>query len=212
MVTLRPLGPRTGVNDVMIGAGVVRTVNEVSEASTPPGVVTEIGPEVAPKGTSARIWMSESTTKALEVPLNVTDETPVNPVPATVTSTPACPLVGKKEAITGGGEGVTVKLSRLELVPSGSVSAITPEVAPGSGDLKVRFDREGGCRAVERHGHDSVLESANLSPEIVTEVPTGPLAGRKPTTVGAAARAGDASMTPARTSVTIAVAPDDFVL
>ena len=60
----------------------------------PPGVVTVIGPLVAPLGTVAVTCVSETTVNVAAVPLNVTAVAPVRPEPPIVTLVPACPLVG----------------------------------------------------------------------------------------------------------------------
>src|SRR5207253_401693 len=50
IVTLLPTGPLVGVKLVIVGAGTV-TVNELLLVAVPPGVVTLMGPLVAPLGT-----------------------------------------------------------------------------------------------------------------------------------------------------------------
>ena len=52
IVTLVPTGPLAGVKLVIVGALAV-TVNEVALVAVPPGVVTLMGPLVAPAGTVA---------------------------------------------------------------------------------------------------------------------------------------------------------------
>jgi hypothetical protein len=54
IVTTVLTGPLVGEKLAMVGAGVV-TVKLVLLVAVPPGVVTRIGPVVAPAGTSARI-------------------------------------------------------------------------------------------------------------------------------------------------------------
>ena len=52
IVTLVPTGPLAGVKLVIVGALAV-TVNAVALVAVPPGVVTRMGPVVAPAGTVA---------------------------------------------------------------------------------------------------------------------------------------------------------------
>src|SRR5215472_14195871 len=73
MSTLVPTGPLGGVKELIAGGDGV-TVNGPPVVSVPPGVVTEIGPVVAPTGTCAVMSFSELTTKlGSAVPLNVTE-------------------------------------------------------------------------------------------------------------------------------------------
>ena len=51
--TLVPTGPLAGANELIVGGGGGVTVNEDELVAVPSGVVTEIGPEVAPVGTYA---------------------------------------------------------------------------------------------------------------------------------------------------------------
>ena len=53
ITTLVPTGPLVGLKLVTVGAEV--TVKEVALVAVPPGVVTEMGPVVAPEGTAAVI-------------------------------------------------------------------------------------------------------------------------------------------------------------
>src|SRR5437762_1366251 len=109
----------------------VVTVKLLALVAVPPGVVTLIGPVVAPLGTVAVIWVSELTVKLADVPLNFTAEVPVKLVPVMVTWVPTGPMVGVNELIVGGGAvTVTVKLLALVAVPPGAVTLIDPVVAP----------------------------------------------------------------------------------
>ena len=51
IITVVPTGPLPGVNELIDGGGM--NVNEPELVAVPPGVVTEIGPVVAPSGTQA---------------------------------------------------------------------------------------------------------------------------------------------------------------
>ena len=68
------------------------TVKAVALVAVPPGVVTAIGPVVARAGTVAVILVSETTMKVDRVPLNLTAEAPVKPVPMIVTDVPGPPI------------------------------------------------------------------------------------------------------------------------
>jgi hypothetical protein len=63
--------------------------------AVPPGVVTAMGPSVAPAGTVAVICVSRFTVKLADVPLKVTAVAPVNPVPVIATEVPTGPLSGR---------------------------------------------------------------------------------------------------------------------
>ena len=76
--TLVPMCPPIGVNELIVGSGEDATVNEDSLLEVPSGVVTEIGPVVAPSGTVAWSREFESTLKPAAVPLNVTEVVSVN--------------------------------------------------------------------------------------------------------------------------------------
>src|SRR5207247_4393398 len=78
-------------------------VNALALVAVPPGVVTRIGPVVAPAGTSARIEVAESTMKPALTVLKVTAVAPVRLVPVIVTMVPAGPLAGVKLAMVGAG-------------------------------------------------------------------------------------------------------------
>src|SRR5207244_2226465 len=107
--------PLVGEKLVIVGgAAVVVTVKLVPLVAVPPGVVTRIGPVVAPAGTSARIEVAESTMKPALTVLKVTAVAPVKLVPVIVTIVPAGPLVGEKLVIVGAG---TVELVLLVAVP-----------------------------------------------------------------------------------------------
>ncbi len=92
---------------VVVGGGGALTVKLLEEVALPPGVVTLRGPFVAPAGTTAVSWLSESTVKlAASVPLKLTLLAPVNPLPVNVTVLPTAPEVGLKLLSVGAGGGV----------------------------------------------------------------------------------------------------------
>ena len=69
IVTCVPIQPLVGLKKVMLGGGGV-TLNELVLTTVPQGVMTLMGPSVAPVGTVVLIWLLESTMNAAEVPLN----------------------------------------------------------------------------------------------------------------------------------------------
>src|SRR5439155_19507361 len=126
IVTLVPTGPLPGMELVVVG-GLI-TVKLPALLAVPPGVVTLIGPLVAPAGTVAVIAVAEPTVKLALVPLNSTAVAPLKLVPLIVTLVPTGPLPGVKLVIVGG--LITVKLAALLAVPSEVVTLIGPLVAP----------------------------------------------------------------------------------
>ncbi|HEX3454778.1 MAG TPA: hypothetical protein VHS03_09140 [Gaiellaceae bacterium] len=74
----------------------------------PVGVVTAIGPLVAPLGTVAVICVSLLTVKLAPVPLNVTAVAPVKFEPTIATALPTPPLAGAKLVTAGAGGPVNV--------------------------------------------------------------------------------------------------------
>jgi hypothetical protein len=110
----------------------VVTVKLEELVAVPPGVVTLMGPVVAPEGTVAVILVEEFTVNDADTLLNVTDVVvkplPLKLVPLMVTEVPTGPEVGEKELMVGAGR--TVKFDRLEPVPPDAVTFIGPEVAP----------------------------------------------------------------------------------
>jgi hypothetical protein len=128
-VTLVPTGPLAGVKDEIVGAGM--TVKLEALVAVPPGVVTLMGPVVAPAGTVAVIWVAESTANEAEAPLKRAAVAPVKAVPVTVTFVPTGPLAGVKDEIVGA--RMTVKVEALVAVPPGVVTLTGPVVAaPGT--------------------------------------------------------------------------------
>jgi hypothetical protein len=101
MVTAVPNVPLDGVNEVIVGAGI--TVKLKLLVPVPKGLVTAIGPLVAPTGTVVVIVVSFTTVNiGCTVPLNVTLLAPVNKVPRIVTGIPIAAAVGFTEVMVGG--------------------------------------------------------------------------------------------------------------
>src|SRR5205814_2529765 len=113
---------------VTVGGVVSPTVRLAALLAVPPGVVTLIGPLVAPAGTVAVIAVAELTVKLALVPLNSTAEAPVKLVPLMVTLVPTGPLPGVKLEIVGG--LMTVKVAALLAVASGVATLIGPLETP----------------------------------------------------------------------------------
>src|SRR5947208_1252001 len=179
MVTLVPTGPLPGVKLVIVG-GLI-TVKLAALLAVPPGVVTLIGPLVAPAGTVAVIAVAEPTVKLALVPLNSTALAPVKLVPLIVTLVPTGPLLGVKLEIVGG--LMTVKLAALLAVPSEVVTLIGPLVAP-AGTVAVIAVAEPTVKLALVPLNSTALAPLKLAPLIVTLVPTGPLPGVKLVIVG----------------------------
>ena len=93
-----------------------------------PTPCTTIGPELAPKGTTARSWVFETTTTLnADVPAKSTPLAPLKFVPLMVTTVPGPPLVGKKPRMR-----VTGSYVNGRLVPTArpSCTVIAPSPAP----------------------------------------------------------------------------------
>jgi hypothetical protein len=170
-------------------------VKFVALVAVPELVVTAIGPVTALLGTVAEIWVGESTVKVVAAtPPKVTDVAPVNDPPVMVTTVPGFPLVGVKLLMQGPDPVVTVKLVVLVAVPSESVTAMGPVVAP-AGTVAVICVFEltvNVVAAVPLNVTDDTALGAswNPLPVMMTCVPTGPHVGSKDVIVGAAANAG----------------------
>jgi hypothetical protein len=181
IVTEVPTGPFLGLNEPILGAPVTVKFDEL--VAVPDGVVTAIGPVVAPLGTVAVIFVPELTVKVADVPWNFTAVAPVKLVPSIVTEVPGAPLVGLNEVIFG----LTVKFVELVAVPDGVVTVILPVVAP-AGTAAVIFVAEftvNDDAAVPLNF--TAVAPERFAPLIVTAVPTGPLAGLNEPIVGAGA-------------------------
>ena len=80
-------------NGSVPSSGVV-TVKLSVDVRVPAGVVTDMAPELAPTGTGAVRWVSESTVNVAGTPLNVTAVVPARPVPEIDTGHPIGPRRG----------------------------------------------------------------------------------------------------------------------
>lgn len=126
-VTAVPIGPLCGVNPVIVGAE--RSVKLPEVVAIPPGVVTEIGPVVAPAGTVAISFVPLSL-KLATLPLKLTKVALFRFEPVMVTDVPTPPLPGENPVIDGGRFATTVNVDALVAVPPLVVTAIEPLVAP----------------------------------------------------------------------------------
>ena len=188
IVTVVPLGPPVGENDVIVGDPVGVTVKLPVLVAVPPGVVTLIRPVIAPDGTTAVICVGELTVKLVAlVFLNFTTVAPVKFVPVMTTDVPTGPDVGTNDVIVGAAAGpVTVKSWLLVAVPLGVVTLIRPVVAL-FGTVAVSWVPEGfdeNVVAFVRLNLTAVVPT-KFEPLIVTDVPTGPLVGEKFVMLGA---------------------------
>src|SRR5436853_5220832 len=211
MVTPAPVKPLTGllntavklIGELLVGSawpaawsivtvgGVVSPTEKLAALlAVPPGVVTLIGPLVAPAGTVAVIAVAEFTVKLALVPLNSTAEAPVKLVPLMVTLVPTGPLPGVKLEIVGG--LMTVKLAALLAVPSEVVTLIGPLETP-AGTVAVIAVAELTVKLALVPLNSTALAPVKLVPLIVTLVPTGPLLGVKLEMLGGLMKIGRAS-------------------
>jgi hypothetical protein len=97
-----PVGPKVGVNDVIVGAGAVTTVKLVALVFCPATVYTWIGPVVAPAGTTAVALVVLAFVGVTR--LEVLKRTPVTVelnVPLIVTVVPTKPVAGEKVGTPG---------------------------------------------------------------------------------------------------------------
>jgi hypothetical protein len=187
-----PTGPNVGVNDVIVGAAIVKFVRL---DPVPPGVVTLIGPVVAVVGTVAVICVAEFTVNVVAATLlNVTAVAPVKFVPVITTDVPTGPDVGVNEVIVGQVELVTTSKSTgvLESVSVAFVTSIGPSVAVVGTTAVIDVPE-----SILNEAASTLLNSTSVTlgllklvPVMVTTHPTGPDVGKNDTIVGATANAG----------------------
>lgn len=102
------------------------TVKVLEPVTLPPAVVTLMTPVVALAGTSAVIWVLESSVEMVIVPLNLTDVAPKKPLPVKMTLWPGAPI----EGVNAVSFGFTPKFELLvALCPSALMTLILPVVA-----------------------------------------------------------------------------------
>jgi len=95
----------------------------------PAGLVTVMGPLVAPVGTMALSWVAEIKLKLAATPLNLTAEVPVKLSPRIVTVAPTPPEVGLKLVMRG--RLMRVKFSVLVEAAKPLKTRTTPVTAVG---------------------------------------------------------------------------------
>ena len=125
MTTGVPTRPLVGLM-VALGSAPLTTVNEADGGVIPLGVVTVIGPVLAPTGTEAWIWASLEDSTLAVVPLNATAVTPVKPEPETVTAEHSAPLPGLNPVMAASTANDVVLVPITPPVET----EIGPEVAP----------------------------------------------------------------------------------
>src|SRR5438552_2339697 len=166
---------------VTVGGVVSPTVKLAALLAVPPGVVTLIGPLVAPAGTVVVIAVAEFTATVALVPLNSSAEAPVKLVALLVALVPCRPLCGVELVI--GGVLMTVKLAALLAVPSEVVTLIGPLETP-AGTVAVIAVAEPTVKLALVPLNSTAEAPVQLVPLMVTLVPTGPLPGVKLEIVG----------------------------
>jgi len=115
MVTAVPRMPLVGEKEAMSGT----SMKACELVTVPEELVTEIGPLVAPLGTVAVIWVSETTINVADVPLKATPVAPVYWAPLMVTLVPTGPLVGVKEEIRSAvSAGVDILATNVSVSPA----------------------------------------------------------------------------------------------
>ena len=121
IVTAVPTGPLVGLKPLMVGGGGgMVTLKPAPLVALPAGVVTVIGPLVAPVRTVALIWVLPPTVKLALAPLKATFDVFWNDCPLIVTVVPTGPLVGLKPLMTGvlPGAAETLAAGRPSSAPS----------------------------------------------------------------------------------------------
>jgi hypothetical protein len=182
MTTVLPTGPLVGLNDAIVGEHCV-TVKFVELVPVPTAFVTEMGPVVAPTGTTAVIRVEELTLKDVAAkPLNLTAVAPVKLVPVRVTVVPTQPLVGVNEVIDGA-PAVTLKLLELVAVPCGVWTEIAPVEAP-AGTVAVICVEELTVNVADVPAKRTEVAPVKFVPVMTTDVPAAPLVGLKLVIVG----------------------------
>jgi hypothetical protein len=203
MLTWVPAGPEAGVKPVRLGA--LPTWNEVALVAVPRGVATAIGPEVAPAGTVAVIWLSEITWKTALVPLNDTVLAVARLAPETVTWLAAAPTAGEKPAITGALP--TTKSVEVSVLPKALSTRMGPVVAP-LGTVAAIRKSETGEKLADVPLNETTLAPLKFAPSIVTESPTFPDSGEKVLTTGPLPTVKEPALVPVPKGVVTEIGPE----
>jgi hypothetical protein len=128
------------------------------------------------------IRVLDTVVKLAEVPSNRTLVAPSKFVPVSVTEVPTGPRFGAQDTMVGA--GMNVKSFALVSVPPGVVTLILPVVAPAGTDVSIRV-AETRVKLAAVPLNRTLVAPPRFVPVIVTEAPTGPLAGAKEAMVGA---------------------------
>lgn len=154
-----------------------------------PFTVTEIFPDVAPRGTFVVIDVVPAASTSAMVPLNVTtlsnsSESKFNPVIFTLA--PTRPLDGLKLVMSG--VGITIKLVALVIVTPLTVIVILPVDAPTGTIAVILVVVDPTTSAVTSLNFTTLSEGVALKlvPEMVTVAPAAPLNGLNSVIVGVA--------------------------
>jgi hypothetical protein len=148
IVTDAPTGPLVGEKEETVGGAAAVTVKFWELGAVPSGVVTLIGPVVAPEGTVVVIVVFEVAVNVAETPLNVTLVAPMRSVPVIVTDVPTGPLIGENEEIVGAA------------AQDGGAIAIAVTVIPAATAARMRLELLG--RAMPGLPHDLRRESYRM--------------------------------------------------
>ena len=181
MVTLVPIIPDAGENDVITGGDNVVTVKLEAVVTLVP-FETDIGPVVAFAGTVAVMDVEDDAVMTAATPLKVTESGEIKFVPFMVTLLPISPELGVKELMVGGGTDATVKL--VELVTGVPFETdIGPDVALAGTVVVIVVEVKLLTVATTPL---NVTESGVLKyvPFMVTVVPASPKAGVNEVIVG----------------------------
>jgi hypothetical protein len=161
------------------------TVKLVGLVAVPPGVVTLMGPVVAPSGTVATISVGVFDVIVAVIPLNVTEVAPARFVPVMVTEVPAAPELGLNDVMVGVETAPTVKSVALSAVPFAVVTLMGPVVAPAGTVVTICVGVFDVIDAVVPLNLTDVA-AARFVPVMVTGVPTRPDVGVNDVMVGLA--------------------------
>jgi hypothetical protein len=212
MTTLVPTLPLVGVNDVIVGAAAtVKLATLLTWEKV--GVVTRIGPFVAPTGTTAVTDVAEFTvTLTADVALNTT-VAPQRFVPVIVTLVPTGPLVGVNDEIVGASVAKTSKLSLATSVdvpsPFVTLTLVAPVAAP-HGTVAVSVVGPVTVNGADAPPIVTVVTAGfwKSEPVTLTTVPRTPDTGDTgAVTCGVVAQAGSAvTSTPTTASVSVSAA------
>ncbi len=169
----------------------VVTVKLVDEDADAVPTVTVIAPVVAPVGTEVVIVVAVEAVTCAVVPLNFTmllAAVVLKLVPVMVTAVPTAPLPGVKLLMVGVVVLAVVTVKLLDDVPVfvPTITVTFPVVAPVGTVVVIDVEVEAVTVAATPLNFTILLASnvLKLVPVMVTAVPTAPLVGVKPVTVG----------------------------